>query len=382
MTRNWSFGRKLAAGFALAVVFTVLCGVVSVSALRGVIAAKDDVIRGPQRALVSAAMLEVAVEMKSGAVRGFMLTGVQRYADESLQGERQFERTLGELVLQAGQADREIEQLREAYADYKQLSDEIMAMGHGAPREVVEHAMVVRLLPKRERLKRAAAALVARETRAVEHAERDAASLASSASTAVVILAFASALCAALIAFILQRTLTRQVGAAVGQVQSSSAELQSAANQQATGARQQATAMTEITTTIVELLASSRQIAESARSVADMAERTAGAARSGDQVVSKASDALASIQRQVEQIVSHMLELGKKSQQIGVVLEIVSELAEQTNILAINATIEASGAGEAGRRFAVVADEIRKLADRTAGSTKEIRSLIDEVRSA
>ena len=77
-----------------------------------------------------------------------------------------------------------------------------------------------------------------------------------------------------------------------------------------------------------------------------------------------------------------MLELGKKSQQIGAVLDIVSELAEQTNILAINATIEAAGAGEAGKRFAVVADEIRKLADRVAGSTKEIRTLIDDVRSA
>jgi methyl-accepting chemotaxis protein len=64
------------------------------------------------------------------------------------------------------------------------------------------------------------------------------------------------------------------------------------------------------------------------------------------------------------------------------VLDIVSELAEQTNILAINATIEAAGAGEAGRRFAVVADEIRKLADRVGAATKEIRTLIDEVRGA
>jgi methyl-accepting chemotaxis protein len=77
-----------------------------------------------------------------------------------------------------------------------------------------------------------------------------------------------------------------------------------------------------------------------------------------------------------------MLELGKKSQQIGSVLDIVSELAEQTNILAINATIEAAGAGESGKRFAVVAEEIRKLADRVAGSTKEIRTLIDDVRGA
>ena len=72
-------------------------------------------------------------------------------------------------------------------------------------------------------------------------------------------------------------------------------------------------------------------------------------------------------------IVKHMLDLGKKSQQIGGILEIINELAEQTNILAINATIEAAGAGEAGKRFSVVADEIRKLADRVGGSTKEIR---------
>ena len=77
-----------------------------------------------------------------------------------------------------------------------------------------------------------------------------------------------------------------------------------------------------------------------------------------------------------------MLELGKKSQQIGAVLDIVTELAEQTNILAINATIEAAGAGESGKRFAVVADEIRKLADRVGGSAKEIRSLIDDVRGS
>jgi methyl-accepting chemotaxis protein len=74
--------------------------------------------------------------------------------------------------------------------------------------------------------------------------------------------------------------------------------------------------------------------------------------------------------------------IGQKSHEVGAVLEIVSELAEQTNILAINATIEAAGADEAGKRFAVVADEIRKLADRVGGLTKNVRGLIDDVRSA
>jgi methyl-accepting chemotaxis protein len=98
--------------------------------------------------------------------------------------------------------------------------------------------------------------------------------------------------------------------------------------------------------------------------------------------VTRGHEAVATVRKQVDLIVGHMLELGKKSQQVGTVLDIVAELAEQTNILAINATIEAAGAGEAGRRFGVVADEIRKLADRVGGSTKEIRGMVEDVRGA
>jgi methyl-accepting chemotaxis protein len=98
--------------------------------------------------------------------------------------------------------------------------------------------------------------------------------------------------------------------------------------------------------------------------------------------VESAHDSVGGIKRQVDVIVAHMLDLGKKSQQIGGILELVSELAEQTNILAINASIEAAGAGEAGKRFAVVAEEIRRLADRVGGSTKDVRALIDEIRAA
>ncbi len=183
-------------------------------------------------------------------------------------------------------------------------------------------------------------------------------------------------------AWFMARSLTTQIGSAVRHVQSSAAELQSAANQQATGAREQATAMNEITTTISELLATSRQIADSAQRVAQIAGETVSAAALGGTIVQRTSESLASIKRQVEVVVGHMLDLGKKSQEIGGILEIINELAEQTNILAINATIEAAGAGEAGKRFAVVAEEIRRLADRVGGSTKEIRELIDEVRAA
>ncbi len=119
-----------------------------------------------------------------------------------------------------------------------------------------------------------------------------------------------------------------------------------------------------------------------AERVAQIAEQTVLAAGSGEAVVDLGRESLSAIRRQVDVIVSHMPNLGKRSQQIGSILDVVSELAEQTNILAINATIEAVGAGEAGKRFGVVADEIRKLADRVATSAKEIRGLVEDVRAA
>jgi methyl-accepting chemotaxis protein len=190
------------------------------------------------------------------------------------------------------------------------------------------------------------------------------------------------ALLVVLIGVFIVKSLTAQIGSAVQRVQSSSAELQAAANQLASGAKVQATAMNEIATTINELLATSRQISESSQRVFQIASETTSASRSGEGTVENTQESILGIRRQVDLIVNHMLELGRKSQQIGAVLDIVSELASQTNILAINATIEAAGAGETGKRFGVVAEEIRKLADRTAGSTKEIRSLIEDVRGA
>ncbi|MFL5353187.1 methyl-accepting chemotaxis protein [Archangium sp.] len=185
-----------------------------------------------------------------------------------------------------------------------------------------------------------------------------------------------------MIALLIGRSLERKLETAITQVQGSSTELHSAASQQVTGAREQASATTEISTTVKELLSTSRQIASSAQQVARVADETAGAARNGNDTVLHAQEAIDTVRRQVDAIVNHMLDLGKRSQEIGGILDIINELAEQTNILAINATIESAGAGEHGKRFAVVAEEIRKLADRVGSATKDIRVLIDEIRAA
>jgi methyl-accepting chemotaxis protein len=383
MNRQWPFGRKVAVGFAVSVAVTVIVGAIASYALSQIAAAKDRVIEVNARSLLAAQELQTVIEQRISAMRGFLITREQRYVQEVDQGRDESRALLERLRASRPELRATLATLEAADSEFRQVQDEIMALARGnSSAQEVEAHFVQKLRPKRQALRAAIVALMQSEEESLSVATETANAQVRATITQVLVLTLGAGIFGALVAWFLSRTLERQVGSVVGQVQSSSAELQASANQQASGLREQTTAMTEITTTISELLTTSRQIAESAQRVAQMASQTAGSARDGDETMARAHESMGGIQRQVELIVGHMLELGKKSQQIGTVLEIVSELAEQTNILAINATIEASGAGESGRRFAVVADEIRKLADRVTSSTKEIRTLIDEVRSA
>ena len=385
MARSWTFGQKIAAGFAAIVMLSMLISAIGAYALKTVVASTDRVIEVNAQNLVGAQKLRAITEQKGGAARGYLLTREERFLDQLKSAQSDFAATITRLkaVANTDEVKRLVDQMERADTEHQAAVDRVLALRKtDATVEAVSRTFDSDVVPKREALDQAVSSFTALEQRLLDEGKKAATDSASSATTFVGIVSFAAVFIAIGIALVLTRTLSRQIGSAVQHVQSSSSELQAAANQQATGAKEQATAMNEITTTINELLATSKQIAESAQRVAHIAEDTAKAARSGEQTVSKSSDSIGGIKQQVDLIVTHMLDLGKKSQQIGGILEIINELAEQTNILAINAAIEAAGAGETGKRFAVIADEIRKLADRVGGSTKEIRGLIDEVRSA
>jgi methyl-accepting chemotaxis protein len=385
MGRNWTFGQRVGASFALLVTLAVLMGIVSFLSLEAVVRSKDRVVDVNAQALIAAQELHARRESKGGRAREFILTGDEAAVAGMHEARTRFLAVLAQLKqhVVVGQGARQVDAIEQAEIENQRTLDEVIALRRRtAPLDQVVRGFTSGVGPSADQLDAAIEGFIAFEKQQLQDARQASTEAANFAVNLVGGLVALVALGAIGTGILLTRALSRQIGTAVGQVQSSSAELQAVATQQATGAKEQATAMTEIATTITELLATSRQITESARRVAQIAEETAGAAHSGSDTVDQAHDSITAIRRQVDLVVGHMLELGRKSQQIGTVLEIVSELAEQTNILAINATIEAAGAGDAGRRFAVVADEIRKLADRVAGSTKEIRGLIDDVRSA
>lgn len=381
---NWTFGRKVGAGFAFAIAALV---VIAVSGYRSANTLIDNTRSVSHTYEVRHQIQQVLDDILNAETgqRGFVITG----KDEFL---LPYTNALGEL-------DRDVSQLRRLTSDNADQQHRLDELKAELEAKLTEMKAVLDL--RKTGLEAAVARVsdgqgkalmdkIRGTLRELDDAEsallkqrNEAAEAATNITTSVILYgSIAATVLVLLVGWFIVSSLTRQIGGSVRDLQSSSAELQAAANQQASGAAEQATAMAEIATTISELLATSRQIAESSQRVAQIAGETAGTARAGMATIKRSNDATMSVRRQVDQIVSHMLDLGKKAQQVGVVLDIVSELAEQTNILAINATIEAAGAGESGRRFGVVAAEIRSLADRVGASTKEIRGLIDDVRGA
>jgi CHASE3 domain sensor protein len=385
MIDNWTFGKKIAAGFALAFALLMGIGVIAYVSISKLSITSHRVAHTHEVLEHIAAVTDQIQEAETGQ-RGYLITGDDAFLEPYRNGSDTVLNVAKELRRLTTDNPHEQNRLDSAEpliaAKLATLKQGIDIRKTGNIEETVKYVRGGDGKRQMDELRHVLGDMETEERGLLKQRDEEGAAAATGAQWAIIL---GTLLCLLLVTgagILITRSLGRQIGSSVGRIQSSSAELQSAANQQATATKEQATAMSEISTTISELLATSRQIAESAQRVAQIAAQTATAARSGDATVTTAHESISAIRHQVDLIVNHMLELGKQSQEIGAVLDIVAELAEQTNILAINATIEAAGASDAGKRFAVVADEIRKLADRVAGSTKEIRTLIEEVRSS
>jgi methyl-accepting chemotaxis protein len=169
---------------------------------------------------------------------------------------------------------------------------------------------------------------------------------------------------------------------AIVHLSSSANEMMAISVQQSSGSSEQAAAVQEVTTTSEEIAITAKQITANAVSVEKIAEATSESCNSGTGDVSNAINGMSLLRTQVQSIAESMLKLGDNSQKIGGIVEIIDEISDQTNLLALNAAIEAAGAGEAGKRFAIVAQEVRRLAERTVEATRQIKGLIDEIQKA
>ncbi len=158
-----------------------------------------------------------------------------------------------------------------------------------------------------------------------------------------------------------------------------SVELRAAATQQATAATEQSSVVTETTATIEELAATAAQIAQTAEQVAQLAAMTLRFTEEGRASVVASVEAMDVVTTRVATIGESAVGLGETGREIGRILDVIDDLSERTNLLALNAAIEAARAGEHGQGFAVVAAEVRRLAERARAATNQIQGLVSRI---
>jgi methyl-accepting chemotaxis protein len=184
------------------------------------------------------------------------------------------------------------------------------------------------------------------------------------------------------------KTMTTNLTAMIRQVTDNSTQLVSAATeiastseQMARGSQEQTGQTAQVSSAVEEMTATIVESSRNAGEAAGQAKEAANAARAGNQVVSQTIEGMNRIAQVVQESANTVQELAKSSDKIGEIIGVIDDIADQTNLLALNAAIEAARAGEQGRGFAVVADEVRKLAERTTKATKEITGMIKGIQN-
>ncbi len=178
------------------------------------------------------------------------------------------------------------------------------------------------------------------------------------------------------------RDVNRQIQEGVNVLSTSASEILSATSEMASGAAQTAAAVTQTTTTVEEVKQTAGVSSQKARQVADMAARTVAASQEGRRSVDETITGMGRMRSQMDAIAESIVRLSEHSQAIGDIIATVNDLAERSNLLAVNAAIEAAKAGEQGKGFGVVAQEVRSLASQSKQATAQVRALLGNIQKA
>lgn len=318
--------------------------------------------------------------------RGFLMTGVDRYLDPYRAGTRQIDPALD--ALKRLTADNPSAQMhlsrmdvliREKLVELKETIDLRTNVSLEAALKVVSTDRGKNTM---EELREIASEMLTEE-KALLKDRNQAVDESSKNVTRVTFLGALLALTSLLTIFwYTVKSVINPIENGVNVIAGASSEILASTNQVASGATETATAVNQTTITVEEVKQTAQMANQKAKHVSENSKKAVEVSRNGKKSVEDSIDGMNQIKRQMEMIAEGIVKLSDQSQAIGEIIGTVSDLAEQSNLLSVNAAIEAAKAGDHGRGFAVVAQEVKTLAEQSKQATVQVRTLLNDIQKA
>lgn len=380
-----TIGKKIIGGYAAILVMLVIVVVGAFYSLNTIQDGYNEYIDVRERQIHDADKLALTLAEETSHVRGWFLSPtVQSLLDDLQEEYQQFEsivvkmqeRTLTEVGLGM------LNDIANLHEEYKEGQENVIAMAQqGQPEEALALG-IKETRPIGDKLTKRIEEFRARQVKLAGERRAEVMAMENSLSTVMIVISIIAIVSGLAIAFLLTRTITRQLRKSVAMVSSSSAQILAITTQVAYGSEETATATSETTTTAEEVRQTAQVSSQKAKYVSENVQKTAQVSQSGRKSLEESIEVMNRIRQQMESIAESIVEFSEQSKSIGEIIATVNNLAEQSNLLAVNAAIEAAKAGEQGKGFVVVAQEVKTLAEQSKQATAQVRTILNDIQKA
>ena len=382
-----TIGKRIIGGYLFALAFLAIVMATGYYSLTAVRQTYDEFLDKDTQLILGAVELKLEARDEAAQVRGLLLYPQERerLTSELRTSHRQFDerlRALGDLASGTEAGKDFLASLAKVQERYRASQERLIGLlAAGKQREAIA-ASTDETLPLANELRKTCDDYIAYENKQIAERRADIESLVATAVWIMVIVSFLALSFSVGIGLILTRLITRQLREAIGQLGSSAAEILAGTTQVAAGASETATAVSETTTTVEEVKQTAQVSSQKAKYVSDSSQKAVQISQAGRKSVEQALEGMNQIGHQMESMTETVVRLSEQSQAIGEIIAAVNDLAEQSNLLAVNAAIEAAKAGEQGKGFAVVAQEVKSLAEQSKQATAQVRTILMDIQKA